>query len=342
MRDIVLKFINKYNTKDNILGIIFYGSSKYKTNTIQSDIDLLFITDGDKNYKGTTYIDGKRVEYFEKNIYYLIEKLEELQFSFDRSLVSIFKNGEVIYSNNGVVEYLKEEILSSKEYFPQKRKYKMNDKSSIGLFEYINSIQLNDSFFEYIYYNLLEFVRKKYHEENGFSKIPSMKISKLYSNPMYAKEIYCVTLPDQRFRDLYLDLMINGYQEDKLDFICSLICVRFNDSKVKNYSRVELKYLSTIINNMVDKTVYYLKQDEDCALSCYYITLDKIRRLYCYMNRISPDFNLFDEDYDIKFIELFNLCINDDMREQNLKELFDYVVQSLDMDYNNYKILELV
>ena len=107
MRDIVLKFINKYNTKDNILGIIFYGSSKYKTNTIQSDIDLLFITDGDKNYKGTTYIDGKRVEYFEKNIYYLIEKLEELQFSFDRSLVSIFKNGEVIYSNNGVVEYLK-------------------------------------------------------------------------------------------------------------------------------------------------------------------------------------------------------------------------------------------
>jgi len=341
VRDIVLKFINKYTTKDDILGVIFYGSANYKTNTIQSDIDLMFITNGDKNYKGTIYIDGKRVEYFEKNIYYLIEKQEELQFGFDRSLVSIFKNGDIIYSVNGVVEYLKEEILANEQNFSLKRKYKTNDKLSVEFFEYIDSMTTTNNYFWYIYYNLLEFIRKRYHEENGFSKLPSMKTCKLYSNPTYAKEFYCVTLPDQQFIDLYLDLIVNGYRKDKLNLICSLIHTKVNDNKYKNYSKVELKYLSTIINNMVDKTIYYLKQGETYALSCYYITLDRIRRLYCYMNRIDTDFNLFGEDYDIKFIELFNLCINDEMKEQNLKQLFDYVVQSLNMDYKNYKILEL-
>lgn len=62
--ELIWNFIENFGRKEDILGIIFYGSSCYKTDMLGSDIDLLFITDGDKNYKGTTYIEGIKIEYF--------------------------------------------------------------------------------------------------------------------------------------------------------------------------------------------------------------------------------------------------------------------------------------
>ena len=124
-KEIILKFLSLYSTKVNILGIIFYGSSNYGSSDNSSDIDLLFITDGDKNYKGTTYIDGKKIEYFEKNIYYLMDKIDTLDNDYDRSLISIFKNGNIIYSKDDTINYLKEEVLAKSMSFPKKKKKKI-------------------------------------------------------------------------------------------------------------------------------------------------------------------------------------------------------------------------
>lgn len=78
----------------------------------------------------------------------------------------------------------------------------------------------------------------------------------------------------------------------------------------KYYSKVELKYLITIVRNMVDKTVYSLKTEHPFASSCYYVALEKIRRLYCYINKLEDKFLLDNEEYDIHFLELFHLCIS--------------------------------
>ena len=69
--DIIYKFLDEqdYLNRKEILGIIFYGSSNYKTDTKDSDIDLLIITNDENNYKGVTYVDNKKIEYFEKNVY---------------------------------------------------------------------------------------------------------------------------------------------------------------------------------------------------------------------------------------------------------------------------------
>lgn len=66
---IINTFIQKHQFDEqnpNILGIIFYGSIKYQTNNSSSDIDLLIVTNSSKCYKGVTYIDGVKIEYFEK------------------------------------------------------------------------------------------------------------------------------------------------------------------------------------------------------------------------------------------------------------------------------------
>ena len=43
----------------------------------------------------------------------------------------------------------------------------------------------------------------------------------------------------------------------------------------------------------------------------------------------------------MKFLELFHLCISHFHHGEYLEQLFCYVVESLQMDYKNYKILEL-
>ena len=340
---IMSEFINQYHSKDNILGIIFYGSSNYKTDTLQSDIDLLFITDGDKNYKGTTYIGDKKIEYFEKNIYYLMEKIDELESSPDRSLMSIFVNGSIIYSKDNMVEYLKEEIMTNQKYVRHKRNRKCLEQDLVAFYECLQGVDLNNCFFQYVYYNLLEAIRKRYHEENGCSKLPSLKACQLYSDPYYALEFYCVTLPSKQFIDLYLDLFGNGYEQKKFDLLCSMARVEGDaeQDRLRNHSKVELKYISTIVKNMVDKTSYYLEQNNVFSLGCYYITLERIRKLYCYINQIDDSFKMMSKEYDVKFLELFDFCIKSEDRIKDLNNLFDYVVGALHMDYRNYKILEL-
>ena len=61
MNRIIEKFLKEkgYRERKDILGIILYGSSAYHTSTRFSDIDLLIITENDKNYKGLTYIEDK-------------------------------------------------------------------------------------------------------------------------------------------------------------------------------------------------------------------------------------------------------------------------------------------
>lgn len=341
-QEIIYKFIAQYRSRDNILGIIFYGSSNYRTNTLQSDIDLLIITDGEYNYKGVTYIDGKKIEYFEKNFYYLMNEIENLVSSLDRSLLSIFMNGTIIYNKDKTVNFLKEEVLINQTFHFQKKKKHYQESDLLEFYEYIQQLEPCHNFFSYIYYNLLELMRKKYHEENGYSKLPSLKVYQLYSNPEYAKKFYCSILPNEHFMNLYLDLFIYGYTKEKFDVLCNMIHIddNYQQTSFYNRSKNEQKYISTIVKNMFDRTIEYLEKNDISCNSCYYITLEKIRKLYCYIHQLDTNINLINE-YDSEFLELFDLCINDKDRVNNLNNLFNYVVNSLQMNYRHYKILEL-
>lgn len=342
-REIISNFMKSICRREDVLGVIFYGSSCYKTDTLGSDVDLLFITDGDKNYKGTTYIDGVKIEYFEKNIYYLMEKIERLPFSFDRSFISIFKNGEILYSKNQVIEYLKEEILSRAKMFPTKDKRLGYESDYMEFYEQIPLFCIHDDTYSYLYYNLVESIRRRYHEEHGYSKLPSMKVYSLYQNPSYAEEFYCVRLPGQQFRESYLEMVTNLKDLDGIETFMNFLDYSAIEGKHMNkyYTKAELKYLSTIVSNMVDKTVCYLKMNHPAASSCYYVTLERIRKLYCHMNQIEDKISFDYEEYDMKFLELFHLCISHFHHGEYLEQLFCYVVESLQMDYKNYKILEL-
>lgn len=141
--DIIYKFLDEqdYLNRKEILGIIFYGSSNYKTDTKDSDIDLLIITNDENNYKGVTYVDNKKIEYFEKNVYDLAQKIEELPSNFDRSLESIFTNGKVIYDKHKTIKNLKDLVLENNEY-PRKKKQNKFYSTSFSELKKLFSVQI--------------------------------------------------------------------------------------------------------------------------------------------------------------------------------------------------------
>lgn len=337
--DIIYKFLDEqdYLNRKEILGIIFYGSSNYKTDTKDSDIDLLIITNDENNYKGVTYVDNKKIEYFEKNVYDLAQKIEELPSNFDRSLESIFTNGKVIYDKHKTIENLKDLVLENNEYPRKKKQNKFYSTSFSELKKTFFSTDKTSPYFNYIYYNFLEEIRKEYHIQNGYSKLPVNKIKKLYENSDYSEKYYCVKLPDVGFRNLYISLL-EKYKEDEFNVLLGKLKRKQTIKNNFNARKNNVKYSSTIIYSLIEKIIVKDTNEKD-YLSLYYIALEKIRNLYCNINKLDNSLdNIY--EYDSSFFEIFNDCVSNPSKE-NITLLFNYLSSKIDIDYTKYKIYEL-
>ena len=337
--DIIYKFLDEqdYLNRKEILGIIFYGSSNYKTDTKDSDIDLLIITNDENNYKGVTYVDNKKIEYFEKNVYDLAQKIEELPSNFDRSLESIFTNGKIIYDKHKTIENLKDLVLENNEYPRKKKQNKFYSTSFSELKKAFFSTDKTSPYFNYIYYNFLEEIRKEYHIQNGYSKLPVNKIKKLYENSDYSEKYYCVKLPDIEFRNLYISLL-EKYKEDEFNVLLGKLKRKQTIENNFNVRKNNVKYSSTIIYSLIEKIIVKDTNEKD-YLSLYYIALEKIRNLYCIINKLDNSLdNIY--EYDSSFFEIFNDCVSNPSKE-NITLLFNYLSSKIDIDYKKYKIYEL-
>lgn len=337
--DIIYKFLDEqdYLNRKEILGIIFYGSSNYKTDTKDSDIDLLIITNDENNYKGVTYVDNKKIEYFEKNVYDLAQKIEKLPSNFDRSLESIFTNGKVIYDKHKTIENLKDLVLENNEYPKKKKQNKFYSTSFSELKKTFFSTDKTSPYFNYIYYNFLEEIRKEYHIQNGYSKLPINKIKKLYENSDYSEKYYCVKLPDIEFRNLYISLL-EKYKEDEFNVLLGKLKIKQTIKNNFNVRKNNVKYSSTIIHSLIEKIIVKDTNEKD-YLSLYYIALEKIRNLYCNINKLDNSLdNIY--EYDSSFFAIFNDCVSNPSKE-NITLLFNYLSSKIDIDYKKYKIYEL-
>lgn len=338
MEELINKFliINGYKNNKDVLGVIFYGSRSYHTDNINSDLDLLIITNRNQSYKGVLYIDGIKVEYFERSIQDIYKMIDNMDVNNDTYLKSIFKNGTIIYSDNGIMEYLKYTLLD-KENKNTKRNF--NSSSYIDFYDLYKTVE-NPNFKLYCYYNLLELLRKKYHIENGYSKIPMLKSIKLYSDSKYATMYYCAKLPSKEFTSLFTSLIIEGYNQENFDKLVSLF--DFNSTPITKNNKLnynQLSYLSTIIATDLDKLLEY--KNTRMYNFYYYLVLEKIRYLYCCLHDIDTDILYFGINYDKEFMDIFIKCLQD-VNINDLKSLFTSISNVFNLDYSHYKILERI
>lgn len=205
---------NHYLQDEHILGVLFYGSYKYGLNNQNSDIDLHIIYD-DSNpehlIRGNTFVNGIRIEYFEKTISDIYNNVEEGYTTQDNATESIIGKSEIIYEKNNSMQDLQEYVLNRfKNGLPPLTENEAKEQVSIinNRMEKLKKYAEEDSyFFEHLYHLTIEKIRRFYHNLNGIPRIETYKGFKLYRNKQYQDMFSIHNIPDQRFLEMYFELI---------------------------------------------------------------------------------------------------------------------------------------
>lgn len=256
---------NQYLQDKHVLGVLFYGSYKYGLNNKNSDIDLHIIYD-DSNpehlIRGNTFVNGIRIEYFEKTISEIQNNVEDGYKTQDNATVAIIGKAEIIYEKDNSMHDLQEYVLNKfKNGVPPLTENEAKEQVSIinNRMEKLKKYAETDSyFFEHLYHLTIEKIRRFYHNLNGMPRIETYKGFKLYNNKQYQDMYSIYNIPDQRFLDMYFEL-IQSQGKSKSEMFAEL--KRFFDyAKIKvdieehNY-RIPIKSKNTELDIEIDKNV---------------------------------------------------------------------------------------
>ena len=205
---------NNYLQDEHVLGILFYGSYKHGLNNQNSDIDLHIIyDDSNPNHliRGNTFINGIRIEYFEKTISEIQNEVEEGYKSQDNATESIIGKSEIIYEKDSNMQSLQKNVLNKfKNGLPHLTENEAKEQVSIinNRMEKLKKYAEEDSyFFEHLYHLTIEKIRRFYHNLNGMPRIETYKGFKLYKDKKYQEMFSIYQIPDKRFLDMYFELI---------------------------------------------------------------------------------------------------------------------------------------
>ena len=224
VHEIIQEFIkkNKYLQDEHVLGILFYGSYQYGLNNQNSDIDLHIIYD-DSNPKhlirGNTFINGTRIEYFEKTIDEIYNEVEDGYANQDNATESIIGKSEIIYEKDNSMQNLQAYVLDKfKNGLPHLTENEAKEQVSIinNRMEKLKKYAEEDSyFFEHLYHLTIEKIRRFYHNLNGMPRIETYKGFKLYKDEKYQEMFSIHHIPDREFLAMYFEL-IQSHGESKV------------------------------------------------------------------------------------------------------------------------------
>lgn len=221
----IQKFVKEknYTQDEHVLGILFYGSSKYGLNNQNSDIDLLIIYDDSNNLdspdnqyhliRGNAYIDGMRIEYFKKTIREIHINAEEDFMTQSNASLSIVGKADIIYEKDNAMHELQEYVLNK---FKNGLSPITDDRAREKLATISNRMErlrkYSESeeygyYFEHLYNLIIEMIRRFYHEINGMPRIETSKGFKLYRNKQYQDMFSIDFIPDQQFLEMYFELI---------------------------------------------------------------------------------------------------------------------------------------
>lgn len=221
--DIIDKFISKMNYKNNsdFIGVYFYGSCLTGFNNSSSDIDLHIIfnnNDFEHIYRGVCYIDGIRIEYFEKcisDVYLSVKNdIKECNWSW----YSMIGKSYIVCDKNDELKKLQEYTISI---------YKdIKGLDEEDIYEYISIInnrmdklkkcldEDSPNFYS-LFYITVEKVRRFYHSIHGFPKINTSKIYRVYNDDEYRKSYFPFDFVSLEFKNIYLSIIENKRLDKK-------------------------------------------------------------------------------------------------------------------------------
>lgn len=197
--------------KDNLLGILTYGSSLTGYSSKNSDIDLLVILNyAQETIRGVKNFKGRKIEYFIKPIEKFLSESVKFTKSNCPSHVALEQNAYFLYDKGDFIS----NILKSSVYFYNKNREIPNDNFDLKLVQIDNRISsLKNIFirqgkeFHMVYYNIVEMIRALHSKRNDEADIPFAKAYRIYTDSDYYNRFVSNnatnTLPDKKFVALY-------------------------------------------------------------------------------------------------------------------------------------------
>ncbi len=224
---IIFKFIQKmkYLENEHILGCFFCGSFLTGFNSNGSDIDLQVVRDNsDPNYlvRGNMFIDGVRVEYFEKPISDLYMSVDNEFNSQGNAVLSIFGHSKIIFDKTGELQELQQytRTVFSKPLKPLDPEA-ARERASIltNRVDELKKAYLNDSpYFYHLYHFTIEQIRDFYHKLNAIPTVQISKAFKVYTDENYRKALCIKDIPDNEFLEMYFDAICDNSLDKESKF----------------------------------------------------------------------------------------------------------------------------
>lgn len=222
--NVIDKFVDKmgYKKDEHFLGVYFYGSALTGFANRNSDIDLhVVFDDSDPThiYRGVHFVDGYKIEYFEKCIgdLYLSVKndIQERNIAWHSMLV----NSKILFDKTGKLKELRE--YTAKVYANGLPKLDEQDAMEYvaiidNRMEKLRILMEEDAeSFYHIYQITIEKIRRFYHGLNGFPRINTSKIYRVYKNDEYRKSYYEGDFVNDEFKNLYYNLIAQSSQDKR-------------------------------------------------------------------------------------------------------------------------------
>lgn len=230
---IIQKFITDMNYLENkhVLGIFFYGSFLTGYNNKNSDIDLhVIFDDSDPKHliRGSKYIEGVRIEYFEKPLNDLYLSIDNDYQNQNNALLSIVGTSKIILDKTGSLKKLQEYALNKfSNPLPPLDNEDAREYVSIlnNRMEKLRKASEDDSpYFFHLYHLTLEKIRKFYHRLNGLPEVQTSKVFRVYTDEKYRESFYKENIPELEFVSLYLEAItdVSSNKEEKLSKVNQL------------------------------------------------------------------------------------------------------------------------
>lgn len=315
----IQKFIDEMGYKENehVLGAFFYGSYLTGLYHDKSDIDMHIIFDDSNPYhliRGNKWVNGFRVEYFEKPI-------EDLYLSvnndFEKRNVAwkaIIGTSKILFDKNDQLKLLQEYTFN--KYSNPLPKLSLNEALA-EVYILSNRIQklemyVQTSQFVHLYHLTIEYIMRFYHDYSGLARFNTTKIYKMYTNEEYRKSYNGFEIPEKEFVEMYLDTICDCYnsnevlleklkelyyyvikdislsdKDNQLKYIKEYILSKYNNPVAK-LSSDEARERVSILNNRMEKLAMYVYSPQFVHL--YHLTIEKIMKFYhdfCGLARIS-------------------------------------------------------
>ncbi len=209
----VEKFIENWEHKEKIIGIVVCGSHITGNPTKHSDIDLQIILN--KNIKwrerGNRIIEGILIEYF-ANPPKQVEKYMEKEFKSRKQMTAhMFYTGKIIIDKQGEAKRLKQ---LAKKYIL--KKYLKADNSSLKIIKY-SLWDMQDNLqevyeakkgdFKFVYFNYLSNLISNYSEALGTSELPQNKTRRFLEDKKDKLKYKIEDFPDKKFKNMFLKAM---------------------------------------------------------------------------------------------------------------------------------------